>query len=141
MKSCSRCAIVKSLSEFGTRTRSADGLSYRCKACINAVARKRRRQRFAEDPEYRKKMNAYQLAWKRKRCAEDPGYYEKKNAYMRAWKRKRYAEDPEYRERVSARDAAYKRARRQRDSIRKERAPSPPGPSLDYETFLRLYFP
>src|SRR5262249_3856071 len=58
----------------------------------------KRRNRYAEDAEYREKT----LADKRKKYAEDDAFREK----MLADKRQRYAEDPQYREAEKARARA-----------------------------------
>jgi hypothetical protein len=64
-----------------------------------------RKQRYADDPEYRERILAYNRAWRLRR-AEDPEYRERIHAYYRAWsvanrdkinaqRRRRRADDPD----------------------------------------------
>ena len=49
---------------------------------------KNRRERYAADPEYRKKHKIATEKWYQKKCAADPEYREKHLAYMREYARK-----------------------------------------------------
>jgi len=94
------------------------------RALTPAERRRRRRERYANDPQFREKLLAFGrayyatnkdevLARRRKRCAQDPHYRrnidatkqrsaEKCRKARNARARKRYAENPDYRERHRA---------------------------------------
>jgi hypothetical protein len=71
----------------------------------DAATLPRKKQRYAEDAEYRQQRRDYIRAWKRRRL-QDPEYRERTRAYSQAWhlanrealaarKRRRWAADPD----------------------------------------------
>src|SRR5262249_38653801 len=62
--------------------------------------RRRERERYANDPEYRERKRQQQRERMRKRYATDPEYRELLLERQRKRQRKRYANDPEYREQL-----------------------------------------
>lgn len=84
---------------------------------------KQRRERWANNPEYREKKNAQQ----REQYANDPEYREKTNSRNRerynnnrekinAHRKKRHANNPEYQEKKKAADKKYREDPRYRES-------------------------
>lgn len=55
-KICTKCNAVKALTEFHVEKRSRSGFRATCKKCSNILQEKRRRERYATDPEFRKKV-------------------------------------------------------------------------------------
>ena len=53
MKVCTKCRREKPASEFGKNKQHRDGLDSWCRTCI----KKRNRERWANDPDYRKRRN------------------------------------------------------------------------------------
>ena len=84
----------------------------RCEA-VRAKVNARKRERYANDPEYRAARHASSAARKRERYANDPDWRAEQIASSAARKRERYANDPEYRAEQIASAAASKRAKRQ----------------------------
>jgi hypothetical protein len=85
--------------------------------------RARRRERYANDPEYRERRKAYQRAYRARRYENDPEYRERKirqnrESHLRnreernARQRARYAANPEYREKRKAIVVAWRAAQR-----------------------------
>lgn len=62
MKACNTCALEKPLSEFHKRTKSADGLSFICKQCMNARQREYRKSPAFRSDEAKAKRSAYYYA-------------------------------------------------------------------------------
>jgi 5-methylcytosine-specific restriction endonuclease McrA len=84
MKTCTKCAEVKSLSEFGRRKRGSDALHSQCKAC----RRENKRQWKKSNPERDREQ------WQRWRDKQPAGTL----PYQRAWYE---AQDPAERTRQS----------------------------------------
>jgi len=59
----------------------------------------RKRERYANDPEYREKVKETNREWRREKHANDPEYREERKRKKRESKRERMANDPEFRER------------------------------------------
>ena len=74
MKTCQMCNERKDLALFGKDASKEDGLSYRCKECVNAVRRVKREAIAAtKSPDWKKKtqdIEAYRKAWRE----AHPGY-------------------------------------------------------------------
>ncbi len=79
-KVCTRCHIEKSIAAFSARKISKDGYRNMCRDCCNAARRtdehrqvknKRRRERYAADPEYKKKSREHQKTDKYKAWAKE----------------------------------------------------------------------
>jgi hypothetical protein len=64
-----------------------------------ALTNARLRERYANDPEYRARLQARNREGARKRLASSPEYRERKNKRNLENEKARYANDPEYRER------------------------------------------
>ena len=79
----------------------------------------RRKEKYDNDPEYRKRRLQYNRERMKKKYANDPEYRKKILQYNRERKREKYANDPEYRE-------AKKRKHRERYAERKK------GPVREY---------
>ena len=63
--------------------------------CVSERNITRRKERYAEDPEYRKKVIATVVAYQTARRKNDPEYAEWRRGYDKAWKEAR-RKDPEY---------------------------------------------
>ena len=74
MKTCYMCNERKDLALFGKDASKEDGLSYRCKDCVNTVRKAKREAIAATKPlDWKKKtedIGAYRKAWKE----THPGY-------------------------------------------------------------------
>jgi hypothetical protein len=92
------------------RLRYAQDAEYRKRVC--AAVREWRAKRIAEDPTYRERERATRRAAERRRY-EDPEYRARRNAARRERKGRRYAEDAEYRERKRAKARAYRASHRE----------------------------
>lgn len=61
MKTCTSCKTVKLLSDFGTDRGTVDGLTCRCRACLNTTAKAYRKRHPRKDkrhtPEYHRKWH------------------------------------------------------------------------------------
>ena len=84
----------------------------RCEALREKV-NARKRERYANDPEYRAARHASSAARKRERYANDPEWRAKQTARTAAYHRARYANDPEWRDQKQAYEAARHRAKYQ----------------------------
>lgn len=60
MKRCTKCGLIRQAEEFTVRRASKDGLSYVCRECANAYAKRRYN---ARDEECRERENARSRAW------------------------------------------------------------------------------
>ena len=114
-KRCTKCHAVKPMDDF--RKYKKDVKRALCRNCEN----KYRRERRANDPEYRGRINKQEREYRRK--ANNPEYCKRTNKYRRErrandqeyrdrlnkYYRERYANDPEYRARVKKQSCMYKR--------------------------------
>ena len=73
-KKCSKCKIIKFVSDFGKRSRNKTGLTYACKECLRAAGRKYAKKRRL-DPKQRKILNERTKEWKIKKLEENPDFY------------------------------------------------------------------
>ena len=87
MKKCKKCGIEKSLTEFGKRTASKDGLMYNCKQCKkeeyenNKEKRKDYLEQYRKRPEVKERKKKYNKDYKSKNLdkikAKRKEHYEK----------------------------------------------------------------
>lgn len=100
-KCCTKCGEEKGLDEFREEKRMKDGRSSWCRECYRSHNREREARRWASDPGFREKKNAYE----RKR--RDSDHEREKSA---KYVRERRASDPVFRETLAARARAIPRS-------------------------------
>ena len=108
MKKCKKCGIEKSLTEFGKRTASKDGLMYNCKQCKkeeyenNKEKRKDYLEQYRKRPEVKERKKKYNKEYNEKNAESLKEYrknYNKNNKERMLLRDKEYNARPEVKER------------------------------------------
>ena len=90
MKICSKCSIVKALSEFVRSKDTTDGTINNCKACmqiyrnLNKDKIQASRNKYLLKDGIREKMREYRRTWKQKILLENPALFKQKTKEYKA---------------------------------------------------------